>query len=235
MTPYQIFGSANSLDLDLVFLLDELPTSILDRLNLAKELSKNLQPTYPEKVINANLAVCKDGVLVDVYKGTTDELNNAMYETYNLHKQVLENQIKRPLKRDVDLKFLRSTRMLLMYLSKTKYRIVVKPALRGSLETKIETLKLIELTCITDFSKSKIDKDIVKSIAFQIGQSIALHYQNEFYTKNQIAKGYPDLAKYLQREDADLTHLEYYWKVFITILKIRSKTMIRTHEYKYGE
>lgn len=235
MTPYQIFGSANSLDLDLVFLLDELPESILDRLNLAKKLSNELAPTYPEKVINANLAVLKDGVLTDVYKGTTDELNNSMYETYHLHKQILENQIKRPLKRDIDLKFLRSTRMLLMYLSRSKYRIIVKPALRGSLQDKIDALKVIELTCINDFSKDKVDKDIIKSIAFQIGQSIALHYDNEFYTKNQIAKGYPDLAKYLQRESADLTHLEYYWKVFRTILILRSKKMIRTHEYKYGD
>lgn len=78
---YQIFGSENSLDVDLVFFVEKMPETIVEKLTLSKDLSKLIVPVFPEKVINANLAVCKNGHLVEVYKGTTDELNNALFYT----------------------------------------------------------------------------------------------------------------------------------------------------------
>lgn len=123
---YQIFGSENSLDVDVVFFIEEMPETIVEKLALSKEFSKSITSFFPEKEINANLAVCKNGHLVEVYKGTTDELNNALFYTYSFHEQKQENQITKLLLRDVDLKFLRSIRMILSFLSRTEYRILVK-------------------------------------------------------------------------------------------------------------
>ena len=42
----------------------------------------------------------------------------------------------------------------------------------------------------------------MKTLAFQIGQALALHQGIELYTKRAIAEYYPELKDYLYREDA---------------------------------
>lgn len=231
---YQFFGSPDSQDVDVVFFIDRMPETIQEKLGLSKEYSKILQPEFPSKTINANLAVIENGIVKQVYKGTTDELNNALYYTYSFHKQNFENQIQRLLLRDIDLKFLRSSRMILSFLSKTKYRESIKDALRNNLHHKIHVLKEINLTTITDFGKSQNRIDIFKSIAFQIGQSIALHYETECYTKSQIAESFPELRSYLEREiNSDLAKLQFWLVKYIEILEFRAKTMKFLEEYEY--
>jgi hypothetical protein len=233
---YQIFGSENSLDVDVIFFVEEMPETILEKLTLTKELSKSIVAFFPEKVINANLAVCKNGHLTEVYKGTTDELNNALYYTYHFHEQKHENQITKLLIRDLDLKFLRSTRMILSFMSKTEYRVLIKKALKGNLEEKIDALETVNLASITSFGKGSNYRNILKSIAFQLGQTIGLHEGKELYTKNEIAKTYPDLKKYLFREEnSDSDPLQKGLLRFIELLKIRSVTMKNTSEYKYED
>ncbi|MBE8726804.1 hypothetical protein [Flavobacterium hungaricum] len=233
---YQIFGSENSLDVDLVFFVEEMPETIVEKLSLSKELTDSIKANFPEKVINANLAVCKNGRLIEVYKGTTDELNNSLFYTYGFHQQEYDNQINTLLKRDIDLKFLRSTRMILSFLSKTEYRAAVKSALRSDLEEKIQTLEKIDLNQISSFGKNTNYQDILKSIAFQLGQSISLHEGNELYTKNQIAESFPELRKYLFREEnCDCENLQNYLLKFAVILKNRMPKMPKFSEYKYEE
>lgn len=231
---YQFFGSADSQDVDVVFFIDTMPDTILEKLNLSKEYSAVLQPEFPSKTINANLAVLENGIVKQVYKGTADELNNALYNTYTFHKQYFENQIQRLLSRDIDLKFLRSSRMILSFLSKTKYRAIIKEALRNNLHHKLQVLKEIDLATITDFGKSQNTVDIFKSIAFQIGQSVALHNGAEYYTKSQIAESFPELRNYLAREvNLDLAKLQFWLVKYIVILEFRAKTMKILEEYDY--
>jgi hypothetical protein len=233
---YQIFGSENSLDVDVVFFVEQMPETIVEKLALSKEFSRLITSFFPKKVINANLAVYKNGHLVEVYKGTTDELNNALFHTYDFHEQKQQNQITKLLVRDVDLKFLRSTRMILSFVSKTEYRVLVKKALNGNLDDKIQALETINLSNITSFGKDKNSLDIVKSIAFQLGQTIALHEEVELYTKNQIATSFPDLRKYLSREEnVDLNDLQKRFSLFIEIIKRRMSLMKNTAEYKYED
>lgn len=233
---YQIFGSENSLDVDLVFFIEKMPETIAEKLALSKELSRSIVSFFPEKVINANLAVCKNGHLTEVYKGTTDELNNALFHTYDLHKQKQENRIKKLLVRDADLKFLRSTRMILSFVSKTEYRVLVKKALNGNLKEKIQALEKLDLTKIVFFGKGKNNTDILKSIAFQLGQCISLLEGKELYTKNQIAENFPELRKYLFRqENVNLNDLQKELLHFVELLKIRSLNMKNTSEYKYED
>nr|WP_315238394.1 hypothetical protein [uncultured Flavobacterium sp.] len=233
---YQIFGSENSLDLDLVFFIEEMPETILKKLSLSKKLSESIKSFYPEKQINANLAVQKNGHLIEVYKGATDELNNALFYTYPNHSQKFDNQITKLLVRDVDLKFLRSSRMILSFLSKTAYRLLIKNALKGDLEEKIQALKKIDLKHIDSFGKDKNNLNSIKSIAFQLGQAISLHEGKELYTKNEIANAFPDLKKYLFREEnTDFENLQKWLFNFIIILKTRSFEMKNKTEYKYED
>lgn len=233
---YQIFGSENSLDLDLVFFVEEMPETIAEKLSLVKELTNFIAAHFPEKVINANLAVCRNGHLIEVYKGTTDELNNSLFHTYGFHQQQYSNQINKLLKRDINLKFLRSTRMILSFLSKTEYRPVIKSALKGDLDEKIQALEKIELKHIDSFEKDKNNLDSIKSIAFQLGQSISLHDGKELYTKNEIANAFPDLKKYLFREEnTDFGNLQQWLLNFVMILKTRSFEMKNKEEYKYED
>ncbi|RUT69284.1 hypothetical protein D0817_17450 [Flavobacterium cupreum] len=233
---YQIFGSENSLDADVVFFVKEMPETIVEKLSLSKEFSKTITSFFPEKVINANLAVLKNGHLTEVYKGTTDELNNALFYTYQFHEQKQENQITKLLVRDVDLKFLRSSRMILSFVSKTEYRVLVKKALKGNLNEKIQALETIKLSAIASFGKEKKSPDSIKSIAFQLGQTIALQEGKEIYTKNQIAASFPDLRKYLSREEnVDFNDLQKWLSTFIEIIKTRLSLMKNTSEYKYED
>lgn len=233
---YQIFGSQNSLDFDLVFFVEKMPETIVEKLALSKELSKSIVPVFPEKVINANLAVCKNGHLVEVYKGTTDELNNALFYTYQFHEQKQENRITKLLVRDINLKFLRSTRMILSFMSKTEYRVLIKSALKGNLDAKIMALETIDLSKIASFGKDSKKEDILKSMAFQIGQTIALQEGKELYTKNQIADYFPDLKEYLFRnENVNFDHLKKWLSIFVEVLKTRILIMRNTSEYKYED
>lgn len=233
---YQIFGSENSLDVDLVFFIEKMPETILEKLSLSKELTDSVKTNFPERVINANLAVCQNGHLIEVYKGTTDELNNSLFYTYDFHQQQYRNQINKLLKRDIDLKFLRSTRMILSFLSKTEYRVAVKNALRGELEEKIQVLETVDLNQISSFGKNANYQDVLKSIAFQLGQSISLDEKKELYTKNQIADYFSELRKYLFREEnTDCENLQKWLLKFIEKLKYRMSQMQRFSEYKYEE
>lgn len=180
------------------------------------------------------MAVLEKGTVKQVYKGTADELNNALYHTYSFHNQIFENQILRLLPRDIDLKFLRSCRMILSFLSKTKYRASIKDALQNNLHHKLQVLKEIDLATITDFGKSQNAIDIFKSIAFQIGQSVALHNGTEYYTKSQIAESFPELRNYLAREvNSDLSKLQFGLLKYIEILEIRATKMNCLEEYEY--
>ncbi|KRD12683.1 hypothetical protein ASE21_01910 [Flavobacterium sp. Root901] len=233
---YQIFGSENSLDVDLVFFIEKMPETILEKLSLSKELTDFIKINFPEKVVNANLAVCKNGHLTEVYKGTTDELNNSLFYTYDFHQQQFKNQIDILLKRDVDLKFLRSSRMILSFLSKTEYRVEIKNALKSNLNEKMQILENIDLNKISSFGKNTNYQDVLKSIAFQLGQSISLDEGKELYTKNQIAESFPELKKYLFREEkSDCENLEKWLMKFVEILQTRMPKMQRFSEYKYEE
>jgi hypothetical protein len=233
---YQIFGSENSLDVDLVFFIEKMPETILEKLSLSKELTNSIKSNFPEKVINANLAVCKNCHLMEVYKGTTDELNNSLFYTYDFHQQQFKNQINILLKRDIDLKFLRNSRMILSFLSKTEYRVSIKNALKGDLNEKIQALEKIDLNKISSFGKNTNYQDVLKSIAFQLGQSISLDEKKELYTKNQIADYFPELRKYLLREKStDLESLQKWLFNFVVILKNRNLKMQNKFEYKYED
>ncbi len=228
---FQVFGSASSLDLDLAVFVEEIP-SIQGGKALCHHymglLSTSLKTS---KELNVNVAVIRGGVLVDVYKGTVDELNNALYHTYDFHEQQHNQLITRLLPRDVNLKMLRCARKTLSFFSRTALRKVIKEALRGDFIQKINVLKTINLSKYSDFGRKGSLIEFNKTIAFQLGQTLGLMEGIELYTKETILEQYPDLELFLLRNpSANSTILQAFLNKFIHLAEERIPKMERLRE-----
>lgn len=229
--PFYIFGSENSQDYDIIVSVDSIPQNIDTAHNICKDWNEKLSKVLPDKPLNCNLGEFKDGKLVDVFKGTVDELINVIYYTYDNHKQFYPNPIDKPIERDVDEKILRVARFLITFYSRTDLRPQVKAALRGDLKLKLGVLKQIDYTTMTDFpGKKERLEDIYKVIAFQFGQVFSLidGHEPDSYTKNGIMKNYPDLSTFLKRENieqSDLEVLNKYLKRYIELVETKLPTI----------
>ena len=226
-SPFYIFGSENSQDYDIIVSVDEIPENIDAAHNICKYWNDKLSKILTDKPLNCNLGVFRDGKLIDVFKGTVDELINVIYYTYDNHKQFFPNPITKPVIRDVDEKILRVARFLITFYSRTHLRAQIKAALRGDLKQKLEVLKLIDFTKMTDFpGKKERYEDIWKVIAFQFGQLFSLidGFEEDSYTKNGILKNYPDLKNMLNRQGLNLSDLETlnrYLDRFVKLIESR--------------
>jgi hypothetical protein len=226
-TPFYIFGSENSQDYDIIVAVDEIPQNIDAAHNICKYWNDRLSKTLTDKPLNCNLGVFRDGKLVDVFKGTVDELINVIYYTYNNHKQFYPNPISEPVVRDVDEKILRVARFLITFYSRTHLRTQIKAALRGDLKQKLKVLKQLDFTQMTEFpGKKERYEDIWKTISFQFGQLFSLidGFEKDSYTKNGIINNYPDLSNMLKRQPlnkSDLEILNKYLERFIKLIESR--------------
>jgi len=200
---FQIFGSKNSLDYDIMVFVDKIPNIIDDAHTVCKSYNNQLSNIYRDKVLNCNLAVLDNGRVIDVFKGTVDEVNNSLFYTYENHKQEHELLIKSVVDRDVEQKILRVCRCILSFYSRTELRSIVKPALRGDLRVKIPVLKQIDFTSDIKFEKKETTVDIYKVIAFQFGQLFSLldGFESDSYTKDGIVKHYPKLYNMINRKE----------------------------------
>lgn len=214
-----IHGSENSLDIDVYVLVDKPYQN-----QAAKELCGQFEG------LNANLIQIENGKVIWCYKGTVDECNNSILETYSLHKQEIDNPITQRAGRNYGLKMLRTIRGLLSYCSRTEWREDVKKALQsGDLDKKIEVLKKIDLRQIEDFDKNtKIEA--YKFFAFQMGQTLALLENNiELFTKNKVAQHYPELTDYLNRKESSANNLYDFWNKFVHFVE-KQYTKVEYHE-----
>lgn len=187
-----IYGSEDSTDVDIAYIVDELPS-----LQECKKFCSD------DKNENRNLITINDGIITNCYKGTIDELNNAILDTYNLHKQNTELLINRNVDRDIPLKFIRSIRAMLSHLSRSQYRKEIKLALRSNWYKRLEVLLNIDLVNIefSNLNNNMLREDILKLFAFQIGQCLGLIYgKTELYTKNEIIEWTDNNISYCFRE-----------------------------------
>lgn len=197
---FHVFGSASSVDCDVVVFVERLPTleeGKAQRATLAPELQRQLQT--PKK-INLNFAFLDGGVIVQTLKGLPDETNNAVWATYSLHRQVHPLTIAHPVPRDRLAKFDRTARIMLSLLTRTEQREAIKQALRGDLEDKCAMLQQVDLAQPVDFGKNGPAEDAYKTIAFQLGQAVALARGEELYTKEELLRPFPFLEPFLYRQ-----------------------------------
>lgn len=196
-----IHGSEDSLDVDVYYVFDKLPS-----FNECKKFCSE------DKSENRNIIVINNGVVTDCFIGTNDEINNGLIDTYNLHKQEYPLIINKRLERDKELKYIRAVRGILSHISRTQYRPEVKKALNSNWNARIQCLKQIDFTTVNfdELSKRMNKDDVLKVIAFQLGQSLGLIENIELYTKSSVAKQYPDLYNFLYRKPDDLNIINAY-------------------------
>lgn len=201
-----IHGSEDSLDLDTYYIFEELP----DR----KYCNDFCRIVNNE---NKNIIVINNGTVADCYKGTVDEINNGLIDTYSLHKQDYPLLIMKRVDRDIVLKDIRATRGMLSYFSRTERRKDVKFALRNSFKSRIDLLNELDFGLLNgDLGKTYNKEDIFKVFAFQLGQSIALHSGEELYTKSSISNEYPELKPFLYRKsNLDGRDLNKFKEIFL--------------------
>ena len=184
-----IHGSEDSTDVDVIYVFDSLP-GIADCKRFCVGNSNE----------NGNIIVVKNGVVASAFKGSVDEVNNALFYTYPLHRQEFPLIIQRSVERDVMLKDIKVVRKILSSFSRTQFRCDIKEALRSGWEKRLNTLKNLDYNLIDFSSIPKTSKeDLLKTLAFQIGQAIALREGVELYTKRAIAQYFPELKDCLYR------------------------------------
>lgn len=181
---HYIHGSADSLDVDVFFVIDNLHAL---NSNEQKKLCYDLSAAHGS-MSNGNLITIVDGYVTNVYKGTVDEVNNSLLATYFLHDQKFPMPIKGPVKRDKALKALRTLRGVLSHCSRTQFREVIKKALHSTdLRSRISAMCQIRFAEISDFTKTPA-QEVYKFMAFQLAQALALINDNqEIFTKKQAA------------------------------------------------
>lgn len=204
---FNIFGSLSSRDYDVVVFVDDIPTNIDINTKTCKSFQDELSSILTDKPVNVNIAVFNNGNITKVYKGTVSELNNALYYTYKHHKQFHPLVVTSLLERDSYEKLLRVYRGILTFYSRSSMRNEIKQALRSKdIDFKKQVISKIDLSLPYDFSgKKESITDIRKVLAFQFGQYFSLidGYEPDSYTKEDIAKNYPDLEPFLTFKNTD--------------------------------
>lgn len=223
MTPsYQIFGSKSSEDLDVCFFVDNLD-HIRGNHDVVKMYTEQID-FNTSKPVNGNLAIIENGIVVENFKGSADELNNALFTTYHLHDQKFKNHIKRLVSRNVESRIVRCTRSLVASFTRTDLRKQSKAALRATVVMQLDFLAQIQLKNYTDFGKHGSVIEIYKSMAFQLGMTIALLSDVEVYTKEGIIKIFPELENYLMRKEENSEALQKHLKLFIMMVRNHKKS-----------
>lgn len=235
---FQLFGSASSKDVDAIVFVDAIDENPFHGTESCKKYNSAIaEILQTDKKVNSNLAILEGGTIVKVLKGTSDETNNSLLRTYDLHPQLFPNQIRKTLARDLDLKVLRTTRVLLSLLSRTQYRTEVKLALQQDFSARIQTLAACNISVLDEFTigtkgeTKEAFEDFKKSYAFQIGQTLALMDGIELYTKEEISEVFTELSPFIQRaRNTDMELLEEWKHEFIERSKgVKLKTLV---EYK---
>lgn len=223
-----IHGSSNSVDLDTVYVFENEPT-----FKEAKEFCDS------KKDENANIICVDNGKVSYCYKGTIYEINNSVFATYSLYKQDYPLIITDKVERDKYLKLIRSTRCITSQFSRTDIRTLIKKGLNGDWSDRKKALVAVEdklslFSLLPLMYGKKNSTEILKSIAFQIGQTLALFVDNEeLYTKNDVSEKYPLLRQYLERCPTDTVDIRTMLRRLINVLQIEKYKIIGEHGIRF--
>lgn len=183
-----IHGSQDSIDCDVVYIVDEMPT--------AQDCAAFCSADPSE---NRNLAVVRNGIVEQCFKGFPDEVNNALLATYPLHAQRDALLISHAVERDTLLKQLSVLRKLVMEFRGTELARESRKALKNGFAERLKFAETADLRTVRWELPEPGQMEAKKRIAFQIGQVLALEEGAELYTKQAIAEYMPALKPYLYR------------------------------------
>jgi len=225
---YNIFGSEDSLDTDIMVAIDEIP-SIADCKKMEEKYETIFSKIFKEP--NLNFCVVNDNIIIDVYKGTVDEVNNSVYTTYSLHNNEQKCLVGRNVERDILLKAFRVMRVLLSFLSRTEYRTKVKDQLKsGDLQSQIDFLLTMNLVEFEKMHPKYNNIDIYKTYVFQLLQIYHLLNGKECYTKTDLCYCVPkEYSDVIQRKEVESWVMA---KIFNDLLKEVKKKLEERNDYK---
>jgi hypothetical protein len=193
--PHLYHGSKDSLDIDIIYIFEKLPT--------AKECYEFCSETKEE---NRNIITIKNGLVHECFKGTPDALSNQLFMTYDNHKQKFPNPIKFLIERNIPLKNVRGIRQILGIVGKQRnyYRDLVRDSLKSmDFFKRLEVLKEIDFVHVFEFKENEEDADKIygiKSIAFQLCQTIAQIDGVEIYSKSSVVEFDKTLKPFVYRD-----------------------------------
>lgn len=194
---YYYFGSEDSLDRDV--LIDHPGATGTQQ---DSKLADALKEKYPIcKDWDINIIRIENGYVTrsTPIKGSVDSVNNALFQTYDLHKQVYELPVAGNLPRNILMAIVRCIREILVSVKKTPlYNDVIRYALRGNFSERIEALEKVSYSSISHFDLEN-QKRIFKRVVFRLGQTLSLFNGIEIYTKRDFKTHHPDLAFIIDR------------------------------------
>lgn len=209
--PYYFYGSEDSTDVDVIIHLPktDMPSHQEDRKRLVWKLTKEHQLNW-----NATLMVVENGYVVDTIhpKAWVDALNNSLWNTYHLHNQEYSLPIKGELSRHYLLAIYKAVRTVLCMFTRTQYRPIIRPILKGihPFHKKIDALKQLDFNTVRDVKQINGETaDIWKTVAFYMGQNISLIRDDiEIYTKQHFIQEHPSLVNFIYRKPLNDTDFE---------------------------
>lgn len=214
---YNIYGSADSTDVDVAIFLNRLPVLTEDRKRLGSMIKEHLNCGW-----NIILAKVENGIIADCTapKASLDSLNNAIFNTYKFHfeYQVGPCEVKQPVDRNKILAIYKTVRILGTYLTRTEYRTSIRPTMHFSfsLKEKIENLLRVNINKVTSFNQPNVsDQDVWKTWAFYVVQNIALIQNIEIYTKADAVAFMPYIKPFIYREELNDHHKAWFWDVLV--------------------
>lgn len=197
--PYYFFGSPNSVDIDVM-----IDHPMARNFHGDKQIVAELKATYPAiETWDINLVRIANDKIVYAQKGLVDCCHNSLYGTAGFHNQNFEIPLKTPVKRNLPLAVADCVVTLLMATKKKPhkefYKNQVSPALKSP-----EWATRTSVLAAVDFDIPLIDvvsenSKYLKSLAFDLGQTISLLNGIEIYTKQEIIDNHPILADLINR------------------------------------
>ncbi len=243
MLKYNIFGSKDSQDYDILVFVDSLGT--VDENHATVKLNNVILETamdvagWPKKPINSNLGILEYSKLIKVFKGTADEVNNSCYYTYHKHKQVHPLMIDGPINRDEfykQLKLKRCFRFIISFYSRVpEWRKDIREAMKGTFDKRLAMVKKINFTEAIEFpGKKEKREDIYKVLAFQIAQTLSLcEFDYEIYSKEEVIVSFEPLKNFILRQPLTLNDLEYLERLkqeLVSFAELEIKEMFNLNE-----
>jgi hypothetical protein len=205
--PYFIFGSPDSIDIDV--LVDHPGATGSDADKLIVSLLKEKYPTI--KDWNLSLIKIMEGRIICTMqrRGSEDAVHNSLFYTYRHHEQKYENPLTAPVKRHMLLAVYVCVRNLLAINAATSekqfYKQVISPVLKeGNWQKEVALLDLLQYEK-PPFDDEKRTLGLNKSLAFDLGQTISLLNGNELYTKGDIIQHHPELAPIILRQPSNIS------------------------------
>ena len=192
-----VHGSPDSSDVDLMLLVDRLPT---------QQEQKEQELLHPNTDLNYAV-VGEEGAVLDVLHGLPDEVHCQLRRTARGEEP--PPQLSRsPPQRCVELKLVACVQKLLVCTRRIpKHRSEVVEALRrNDVAAGVRALRGIRFADCAD----SLRLDLRKVVAFQLAQTLALTQGLQLYTKGELCEFAPRIRPLLYREEAsaDLSALD---------------------------